>query len=197
MVRLRMQRFGRTHRPFYRINAIDGRVKRDGKVLEQLGWYNPVERDESKQAEINAERVRHWLEQGARPSETVMDLLGHRDLLEGELKAEWETRRAHETRLGKCKAAAKAIQGVIAEIKSLGGSAEADPTPFSNTAKRELNNAKRTFARTEVEKAEAAQAKAAEALESFKKAERDAKSKAPAEPETTEEAAAEGGSAEG
>lgn len=194
MVRIRMQRFGRTHRPFYRINAVDARVKRDGKVLEQLGWYNPVERDESKQAEIKAERVKHWIEQGARPSETVMDLLGHRGLLEGDLKAEWDARREHETRLGECKRAVAAIESVITEIEAMGESAEADPTPFSNTAKRERNNAKRTFARTDVDKAQAAMAKAKDALESFKKAEQDAKSKAPAEPEQAEQAEDDGAS---
>lgn len=75
MVRLRLKRFGRTHKPFYRLNAIDQRSPRDGKPIEQLGHFDPTEQDESKQVNFNEERVRYWLSVGAQPSETVRDLL--------------------------------------------------------------------------------------------------------------------------
>ncbi len=75
MVRLRLKRFGRTHRPFYRLNAIDQRSPRDGKPIEELGHFDPCQRDESKQASLNEERVRYWLSVGAQPSETVANLL--------------------------------------------------------------------------------------------------------------------------
>ena len=58
MVRIRMQRMGRRHLPVYRINAIEKTVKRDGRVLENLGWYNPSAKDVSKQLELNDERVK-------------------------------------------------------------------------------------------------------------------------------------------
>lgn len=74
MVVLRMKRMGRTHRPFYRINAMDRRSPRDGRVIEQLGWYNPSA-PEDKQLEINTERVNYWLSVGAQPSRTVAGLL--------------------------------------------------------------------------------------------------------------------------
>jgi len=66
---------GRRHRPFYRINAMDSRTPRDGRVLEELGYYDPLAKDEAKQVKINVERVKHWLDNGAQPSDTVRDLL--------------------------------------------------------------------------------------------------------------------------
>lgn len=84
MVRLRMTRMGRSHRPFYRINAIDQRTQRDGKVLENLGWYNPVEKDPTKQISLKADRIKEWLGKGAQPSDTVGDLLAQHDLIDAE-----------------------------------------------------------------------------------------------------------------
>ena len=75
MLRLRLKRIGRRHRPFYRISAMDARRPRDGRVLEELGYYDPLAKDEDKQVKINTERVKYWLSQGAQPSNTVGDLL--------------------------------------------------------------------------------------------------------------------------
>jgi len=75
MVKIRLKRFGRRNRPFYRIVAIDSRFRRDGRAIEELGYYDPLEKDESKQVKINAERVQYWLSVGAQPSETVESLL--------------------------------------------------------------------------------------------------------------------------
>jgi small subunit ribosomal protein S16 len=95
MVRIRLKRMGRTHRPFYRINAIEKREKRDGRVLENLGWYNPVEKDESKQVSVNEERAKHWMSVGAQPSDTVKDIFVRLGLYDaGERKAELEKRFA-------------------------------------------------------------------------------------------------------
>lgn len=75
MVKLRFKRFGRTHHPFYRLNAIDQRSPRDGKAIEQLGHYDPMNKDEAKQFTFKEDRVRYWLSVGAQPSETVANLL--------------------------------------------------------------------------------------------------------------------------
>ncbi len=74
-VKLRLKRIGRRHRPFYRLGAIDGRSPRDGKVIEELGVYDPVEKDEAKQVRLKRERVEYWLKLGAQPSDTVRSLL--------------------------------------------------------------------------------------------------------------------------
>ena len=74
-VRLRFKRMGNTHRPFYRLTAVDQRNKRDGRVIEELGTYNPLEADDAKQVHFKLDRVAHWLSVGAQPSRTVGNLL--------------------------------------------------------------------------------------------------------------------------
>jgi small subunit ribosomal protein S16 len=74
-VRLRLKRFGRRHRSFYRLAAIDARNPRDGRVLEELGFYDPEGGKETEQVKLNAERIQHWLRVGAVPSQTVLSLL--------------------------------------------------------------------------------------------------------------------------
>lgn len=74
-VKLRLKRFGRKNRPAYRVNAIDSRTPRDGRVIEELGSYDPISKDPAKQFVFNRERVEHWLSMGAVPSDTVKSLL--------------------------------------------------------------------------------------------------------------------------
>jgi len=74
-VRLRMKKLGRRHRPFFRICAMDGRTPRDGRVLEELGIYDPMIADVDARAVLNGERIKHWLEVGAQPSENVRVLI--------------------------------------------------------------------------------------------------------------------------
>lgn len=73
--RLRLKRMGRSHRAFYRLHVVDSRSPRDGKVIEQLGHYDPIEKDVEKQVVIDLDRAKYWLDQGAQPSETVSSLL--------------------------------------------------------------------------------------------------------------------------
>jgi len=74
-VKLRMMRIGRRHRPFFRINAIDGRAPRNGKIIEKLGHYDPIEKDKEKQLVLNLDRIKYWLEKGAVPSDSVSEML--------------------------------------------------------------------------------------------------------------------------
>ena len=200
LVRIRMQRLGRTHRPFYRINAVDIRVKRNGKVIENLGWYNPVERDESKQVLLKTDRILEWLGKGAQPSETVLDLLGKAELLEGKLKNEWITSREILRQRGKCKAAVKAIEAAIADVEQLVEDSDADADALTaqlNICKREMNNAKRTLSLAQVEPAEAAASTAAAAVAEAKKLDEQAKAASAAEAESAPEGDPEGESSEG
>ena len=74
-VKLRMTRMGRRHIPFFRINAVESRTPRDGRIIEKLGHYDPLEKDPAKQIVLNLERAKYWIEQGAVPSETVAQIL--------------------------------------------------------------------------------------------------------------------------
>lgn len=72
-VKLRLTRFGKKNQPMYRLVAIDESKKRDGKSIEVLGTYNPSQKD--NQIEVKTERLKYWLSVGARPSDTVKNLL--------------------------------------------------------------------------------------------------------------------------
>ena len=73
-VKLRLKRFGRKHQSFYRISAMDTRRPRDGRVIEELGWYDPEAKAEH-QLSLKRERIEHWLKVGAQPSDTVRQIL--------------------------------------------------------------------------------------------------------------------------
>jgi small subunit ribosomal protein S16 len=70
-----MKKMGRRHRPFYRICAMDAKQARDGRVLEELGTYDPMIPDTDARAVLNGERVQYWLSVGAQPSEKCKALI--------------------------------------------------------------------------------------------------------------------------
>lgn len=70
-VRIRLARIGKKKAPFYRIVAIDGRVKRDGKFLENLGTFNPLS---GEMVQYHEERIQAWIDKGAIPSDSVVKL---------------------------------------------------------------------------------------------------------------------------
>lgn len=79
MIKLRLRRMGAKKRPSYRIVAADSRSPRDGRIIESLGFYDPL--TEPATIKVNEERVRHWLSVGAQPSETVRNLLRRQGLV--------------------------------------------------------------------------------------------------------------------
>lgn len=78
-VKLRLQRFGTTKRPYYRIVAADSRSPRDGRFIEIVGVYHPIEKDTLK---IDEEKALKWLNQGAQPTDTVKSLLSKSGIIE-------------------------------------------------------------------------------------------------------------------
>ena len=74
-VKLRLKRTGRRHLPCYRLNAIDSRAPRDGRVIEELGLYDPLQKQPDKQISFKRERIEYWLGVGAQPTKTVANLL--------------------------------------------------------------------------------------------------------------------------
>jgi small subunit ribosomal protein S16 len=74
-VRIRMKLMGRKHRPFYRIVAIDSRQPRNGKVLEELGTYDPMVKNTEGRITLRPERVKYWMSVGALASERVTVLV--------------------------------------------------------------------------------------------------------------------------
>jgi small subunit ribosomal protein S16 len=103
-VRIRMKRLGRKNRPFYRLCAIDQRSPRDGRVLEELGHYDPMCKEIDARAILKGDRIDYWISVGAQPSDNV-----------GVLIKKYGTKGSHLTnqqealaRLGRSTAKAKA-----------------------------------------------------------------------------------------
>lgn len=72
MVKIRLKRMGAHKKPFYRIVVADSRTPRDGRFIEEIGYYNPM--TEPKEIKIDEEAVAKWLSNGAQPTETVKKL---------------------------------------------------------------------------------------------------------------------------
>lgn len=71
MLKLRLKKYGRKQQPSYRIVVIDSRSPRDGKSIEEVGFYNPL----TKETHLKTERILHWLKIGIQPTHTVGNLL--------------------------------------------------------------------------------------------------------------------------
>ncbi|MFO7780279.1 MAG: 30S ribosomal protein S16 [Spirochaetia bacterium] len=76
--RIRLKRFGTRKRPYYRLVVMDTRAPRDGRAIEEVGLYHPIEIEE-KQLSLKEDRIREWIDKGARPSDTVRQLLNKRN----------------------------------------------------------------------------------------------------------------------
>ena len=74
-VRIRMKKMGRTHRPFFRVCAMDKRSPRDGRVIEELGTYDPMCPETDARVTLKSERIDYWLSVGAQPSDKVATLI--------------------------------------------------------------------------------------------------------------------------
>ncbi|MEM9138755.1 MAG: 30S ribosomal protein S16 [Pseudomonadota bacterium] len=75
-MKIRLARGGSKKRPFYRIVAADSRMPRDGRYIEKLGTYNPLlPKDSEERVKMDMERVQHWLEKGAKPTDRIARML--------------------------------------------------------------------------------------------------------------------------
>lgn len=79
MVRIRLKRLGTKMRPYYRIVVMDSRKPRDGRPLEELGYYHPIASD-GQQVKLDEDKVKSWLSKGAQPSGTVKKILNKHDI---------------------------------------------------------------------------------------------------------------------
>lgn len=82
-MKIRLARGGSKKRPFYRIVAADSRMPRDGRFIEKLGIYNPLlPKDSEERVKMDVERVKHWLSQGAQPTDRIARMLEAASLTE-------------------------------------------------------------------------------------------------------------------
>ncbi|MDO5755544.1 MAG: 30S ribosomal protein S16 [Tissierellia bacterium] len=94
-VKIRLKRMGAKKRPFYRIVVADSRSPRDGRFIEEIGYYNPL--TEPKVVKVNKERVNEWIKNGAKPTDTVNRLLKQASALETEEKEVAEEKKEETT----------------------------------------------------------------------------------------------------
>jgi small subunit ribosomal protein S16 len=73
-VKIRLKKFGTKKRPYYRIVVMDTKTPRDGRAIEEVGLYHPIE-TQDKQVKLNEEKIREWLGKGALPTTTVKKIL--------------------------------------------------------------------------------------------------------------------------
>lgn len=77
MLKLRLKRTGKKRSPFYRLVVMENTFRRDGRPIEELGYYNPM----TKQYKFNTEKIKKWLSYGVKPTETVLSLLKKADIV--------------------------------------------------------------------------------------------------------------------
>lgn len=78
-VKIRLRRMGAKKAPFYRVVVADSRYPRDGRFIEEVGYYDPTK--EPSVVKIDGEKVKKWLENGAQPTDTVRALLKKNEIL--------------------------------------------------------------------------------------------------------------------
>jgi small subunit ribosomal protein S16 len=176
-VKIRMTRMGRRHRPFFRINAVESRNPRDGRILEKLGHYDPLEKDKAKQIVLNTERIKYWLDNGAIPSDTISEIL---------LRQGIKTKYAEEktARRAKARAQARAKGRFFTKAEKIAAEKAEEKAKADAEAKAK--------AAEEAAKKAEEEAKAKAEAEEKAKAEAEAKAKAEAEAKATEESAKKG-----
>jgi small subunit ribosomal protein S16 len=84
MIRIRLTRMGSRNNPFYRIAVFDSRTKRDGRYIENIGTYDPMQSEPTKKVKIKKDRFEYWLSVGAKPTEALEKILSHARVFEEE-----------------------------------------------------------------------------------------------------------------
>ncbi len=112
-IKIRLARGGAKKRPFYRIVIADSRSPRDGRFIERIGSYNPmVAQDHPDRQKLDAERARHWLAQGAQPTDRVARFLAKAGLMAERVRRE-QTKKSQPK--AKAQERAKAGQAAAGE----------------------------------------------------------------------------------
>lgn len=107
-LKIRLRKQGRTNRPFYRLVVAESQCPRDGKYLEAIGWYNPFEKDQNKNLQLDVERAVHWLDLGAQATEKAYALLKKMNpqLLQQQVEKRMKAKLEKRAKLKKQKASA-------------------------------------------------------------------------------------------
>jgi small subunit ribosomal protein S16 len=143
MLKIRMSRGGAKKRPFYKIVIADSRRPRDGKFIEKVGFFNPLlPKDKKERLNLDTDRIKYWLSQGAQPSDRVARFLGQENIIpmpaqknnpikaKPKKKAQEKLKAAEEAK----KAAEAAAAAPAAEEASVAEVAPAEEAPAAEQA---------------------------------------------------------------
>ncbi len=132
-VKIRLSRGGAKKRPFYRIVVADARSMRDGKFIERIGTYDPMQpKDSEDRVKMDIERAKHWLGHGAQPTDRVARFLSDAGVIEARQRANVEKAKPKakaQERLREAEEAAKAAAEAAAEASAAPVEAPAAEAP--------------------------------------------------------------------
>ncbi|MEP3346826.1 MAG: 30S ribosomal protein S16 [Litoreibacter sp.] len=133
-MKIRLARGGSKKRPFYRVVAADSRMPRDGRYVEKLGTYNPLlPKDSEERVKLDMERIQHWLDQGAQPSDRVSRFLEAAGVLEKKERA--NMKKAEPGKKAQDRAEEKAAKvAAAAEAAAAPAEAPAEEAPAEEAA---------------------------------------------------------------
>ena len=161
-VKIRLKKLGRTHRPFFRVCAMDARSPRDGRVIEELGTYDPMVPNTDARAILNGERIVHWLSVGAQPTPKVGTLIKKYGKdgthLEAQAEAIAQLSERRQKSIESAKKAAAAVEMPKPEAPAPEAAAEGEAAEGAEEAKAEGAEAATAEAKEEP-KAEASEEK--------------------------------------
>jgi len=148
MLKIRMSRGGAKKRPFYKIVIADSRRPRDGKIIEKVGFFNPLlPKDKKERLNLDTDRIKYWLSQGAQPSDRVARFLGQENIIpmpaqknnpikaKPKKKAQEKLKAAEEAK--KAAEAAPAAESPAAEETPVVEAAPAEQAPVAESAPAE------------------------------------------------------------
>ncbi|SFR59058.1 30S ribosomal protein S16 [Litoreibacter janthinus] len=138
-MKIRLARGGSKKRPFYRVVAADSRMPRDGRYVEKLGTYNPLlPKDSEERVKLDMERVKHWLDQGAQPSDRVSRFLEAAGVIEKKERANLKKgepgKKAQDRVEEKAAKAAAAAEAAAAPAEAPAEEAPAEEAAAEETA---------------------------------------------------------------
>src|SRR6056300_152847 len=147
MLKIRMSRGGAKKRPFYKIVIADSRRPRDGKFIEKVGFFNPLlPKDKKERLNLDTDRIKYWLSQGAQPSDRVARFLGQENIIpmpaqknnpikaKPKKKAQEKLKAAEEAKKAAEAAAAAPAPAPAAEEAPVAEAAPAEEAPAAEQA---------------------------------------------------------------
>ena len=158
-LKIRMSRAGAKKRPFYRIVVADSRMPRDGRYIERLGIFNPLlPKEHNERLKLDLERIKHWLDHGAKPSDRIARFLDEAGLWKRTPRDNPQKGKPHAKALERLKAQEEAKQAAAEADSSAAAEAEADSSATDSPETKEAETAETETAKadkTETEKTEA------------------------------------------